>query len=313
MILCCGEALVDMIPERQPDGRLAYMPHAGGAVYNTAVALGRLGVTTGLLSGVSTDPFGALLERGLDEAGVDTSALIRSARLTTLAMVHLEDGSASYSFYDENSAGRAITAAQLPELSQDVTALYFGGISLVAEPAADTYATLLSRAAPDHLVMLDPNIRPDFITDEVAYRNRLGRMIAQSDIVKVSDEDLDWLLPGEDPLPVKAAALRVQGPQIVIVTEGEDGATAFAAAWQVHVPAPAARVVDTVGAGDTFNAGVLAGLDAEGCLSKLAIAGIGRNSMRRALALGAEVAAITVSRAGADAPWRHELAGAPDA
>lgn len=300
---------MDMIPAGLPDGRLAYVPHAGGAVYNTAVALGRLGVTTGLLSGVSTDPFGAFLERGLGEAGVDTSVLIRSARLTTMAMVHVEGGSASYSFYDENSAGRSITAAQLPELPPEVSALYFGGISLVAEPAADTYATLLCRAAPNNLVMLDPNIRPDFITDEVAYRNRLGRMIAQSDIVKVSDEDLEWLLPGKEPLPVKAAAMRAQGPQIVIVTEGADGATAFSAAWQVHQPAQMVSVVDTVGAGDTFNAGVLAGFDAEGFLGKSAIAGVGEDSMRRSLALGAKVAAITVSRTGADAPWRHELDG----
>ena len=143
MILCCGEALIDMIPDQAGAGGSAYRPHPGGAVFNTAIALGRLGAPVGLLSGVSTDPFGQQLHDSLARDGVSTELLIRSDRLTTLAMVHLIDGSATYSFYDENSAGRMISTADMPALPDQVSALFFGGISLAAEPGADTYAGLL--------------------------------------------------------------------------------------------------------------------------------------------------------------------------
>ncbi|MEW9920123.1 carbohydrate kinase [Marimonas sp. MJW-29] len=307
MILCCGEALIDMIPVDLPDGGQAFRPLPGGAVFNTAIALGRLGTEVALFSGVSNDAFGTLLADTLAANRVSTDFLVRSNHLTTLAIVHLQDGSASYSFYDENSAGRALTNADLPSLPDSVSALYFGGISLVEEPAADTYATFLADAHRDRLTILDPNVRPGFIRDEVAYRTRIARMIAQSDIVKVSDEDLRWLEPGPDTLTTKARALRGRGPMVVVVTEGAKGATAYLQDTSISVPAPKAKVVDTVGAGDTFNAGFLAGLREQGCLAKKALAEAPADAIRRALTLGARVAAVTVSRAGANPPWASEI------
>ena len=307
MILCCGEALIDMIPLAQPDGTVAYVPHTGGAIFNTAIALGRLGVPTGLLSGVSTDGFGRLLADTLAANGVTTSYLARSDRLTTLAIVHMEDGSATYSFYDENSAGRSLTLTDLPPLPDEIEALYFGGISLVAAPAAEAYAGLLARERTGRVVMLDPNIRPGFIDDEATYRTRLDRMIAQSDIVKVSDEDLDWLVAGPSSIQDKAKNLRARGPAVVVVTRGEKGAEAFFRDTSLTVAAPDAKVVDTVGAGDTFNAGFLAGLRDRGCLAQQPLQDLPEDALRHALALAAKVAAVTVSRAGADAPFAHEI------
>ena len=308
MILCCGEALIDMIPMATISGRDGYVPHAGGAVFNTAIALGRLGLKPGMLSGLSTDLFGQQLQAALTESRVDTDTVILSDRPTTMAFVRLTNGHATYTFYDENSAGRMITPADLPVLSDQVTALYFGGISLAVEPGAETYAALLAREGNTRAVMLDPNIRPGFIRDEARYRDRLARMLALSDIVKVSDDDLHWIFPGSEALAEKAARLRLAGPSVIIVTRGGEGATAFfGEGEEVSVPAQKVTVVDTVGAGDTFNAGVLASLSQQRLLTKATIADLSPGELEAALAFGAKVAAVTVSRAGANPPWAAEL------
>lgn len=305
MIIACGEALIDMLPRVATTGEPAFAPHAGGSVFNTAVALGRLGVRPGFFSGISTDMMGAILTARLDESGVDHSFCARSARPTTLALVELADGQASYAFYDENTAGRMLTPADLPPEGAG-HAWFFGGISLVAEPCGATYESLQMRESARAVTMLDPNIRPGFITDESAHRARIRRMIARADIVKLSDEDLRWIMGPGDPGDL-ARALLDQGPALVCLTEGAQGARGFTRGAQVQVPSPAVTVVDTVGAGDTFNAGLLAALEQAGCLTKPALAGLDRETLTAALALGARAAAITVSRAGANPPWSHEL------
>jgi fructokinase len=308
MILCCGEALVDMIPTPTDAGRDGFVPHAGGAVFNTAIALGRLGVRAGMLTGLSTDMFGRQLADALVASLVDTSHVVTSDRPTTLAFVRLQDGHATYSFLDENSAGRMLATEDLPEISPDVSALYFGGISLACEPGADTYADLLQREGGNRAVMIDPNIRPRFIQDTEAYRARLDRMMAMADIVKVSDEDLNWMVPAPLSLSEKVGVVLDKGPGIVILTRGGEGATGYLAdATEVTVPAATVGIVDTVGAGDTFNAGVLARLNELGALRKARLKTLSTGDLARALTHGARVAAVTVSRAGANPPWAEEL------
>ncbi len=156
--------------------------------------------------------------------------------------------------------------------------------------------------------MIDPNIRPQFITDPAAYRARLAKMIAVCDILKVSDDDLNWIIDGPATLDDKTAEILAQGPKLVIVTKGSDGAKAYLAGGQsTESAARKVDVVDTVGAGDTFNAGVLAKLSQMGCLTKQGIASLSADDAQAALRLGAEVAAITVSRAGANPPLLSEL------
>ena len=212
MLLCCGEALIDMIPTPTVSGQDGFVPHVGGAVFNTAIALGRLGVQTGMLTGLSTDLFGQQLLASLHANHVDTSLLVTSDRPTTLAFVQLTDGHASYTFYDENSAGRMLDRADMPVLPDEVSTLYFGGISLAFEPCAEAYAALQKREAAARVVMLDPNIRPSFIRDIRRYRDRLDRMIALSDIVKVSDDDLNWIYPGPQSLFEKLEPLMHMAP-----------------------------------------------------------------------------------------------------
>jgi fructokinase len=247
-----------------------------------------------------------MLIAALHDSGVDTGYAARSDRPTTLAFVRLVDGQATYAFYDENTASRMLDIADLPDLDDRVSALFFGGISLVVEPCGSAFEALAMREAPRRAVMLDPNIRPGFIRDEAAYRARIGRMIALADIVKLSDDDLHWL-EGPGPVADLAAVLLDRGPKLVCITEGAQGATGFSRAGTVSVPAQKVQVVDTVGAGDTFNAGLLAGLDGAGTLTKEGLAALPLESLRAALDLGVRAAAVTVARAGANPPRRDEL------
>ncbi len=261
MILCCGEALIDMIPTPTLAGPEGFVPHVGGAIFNTAIALGRLGIPTGMLTGLSTDMFGIQLAAALKASHVDTSRAVVSNRPTTLAFVQLNGGQATYNFVDEGSAGRMLTPVDMPTLTTDVSALYLGGISLASEPSADAYIALLKAEGAQRPVMIDPNIRPGLVDNIPAYRSRLEGAIGLADLVKVSDEDLEWLVPGPSSLKSKATALLELGPDAVILTRGAEGATGYLKSGaEVQIPAVRAKVIDTVGAGDTFNAGVLAHL-----------------------------------------------------
>jgi fructokinase len=309
MILCCGEALIDMLPRTATSGEPAFAPHPGGAVFNTAVALGRLGAPAGFLCGLSTDLFGEALAEALAASRVDAALCPRSARPTTLAFVTLVGGQARYAFYDEGTAGRMLSPADLPTVPAAVAALYFGGISLVSEPCGTAFETLCLAQAGDRPVMLDPNIRPGFVTDAAAYRARLDRMIGRTDILKLSDEDLLWLA-GPGRIEDQAAAFLGRGPSVVLLTEGARGARAFHAGGVTAVPARPVTVVDTVGAGDSFNAGFLDALNRAGALTRRSLAAPDPAVIAAGMARAVAVAAITVSRAGANPPWADEIAAA---
>ncbi|TVS07371.1 MAG: carbohydrate kinase [Rhodobacteraceae bacterium] len=305
MILCAGEALIDMLPRESAAGEPCFAPYPGGAVFNTAVALGRLGAEVGFFCPLSADLFGAHLHAALEESGVDHTLCPAVDRPCTLAFVTSIEGQARYAFYDTGTALRELTEAELPALPEHVEALFLGGISLVGEPCGAAFAALCAQA-DGRAVMIDPNIRPGFIRDEAAYRARLGAMMAQADIVKLSDEDLNWLLGAGD-IDDHAQALRAEGPAVVVVTEGARGARAFWPGGVAQQAASAVQVVDTVGAGDTFNAGFMAGLARAGALSKPGIAGLTPEVLDQALAFGVRAAAVTVSRAGANPPWAGEI------
>ncbi|HKL68769.1 carbohydrate kinase [Salibaculum sp.] len=304
MILCCGEALIDMLPRQSTMGEEAFAPHAGGAVFNTAVALGRLEAQTQFFCGMSSDFLGDLLRDRLAESGVDAGPSPRLDAPCTLAFVRLVAGQATYAFYDENSALRSLRPEHLPDVTAN--ALFFGGISLVGNGCGQVYEDLMLAQGETRVTMLDPNIRPGFIRDEAAYRARIERMLRAADIVKLSDEDLVWLRGAGD-LATQARGLLSERTRLVCITEGARGVTGHTATGAVFVPAPQAQVVDTVGAGDTFNAGLLAALDDAGALTKPALTALDETPLRAALTLGAQAAAVTVARAGANPPTRAEL------
>jgi fructokinase len=201
-----------------------------------------------------------------------------------------------------------LTPVDMPTLTTDVSALYLGGISLACEPSADAYIALLKAEGAQRPVMIDPNIRPGLVDNIPAYRSRLKGAIGLADLVKVSDEDLEWLVPGPSSLKSKATALLELGPDAVILTRGAEGATGYLKSGaEVQIPAVRAKVIDTVGAGDTFNAGILAHLFDAGKLIKMTVSGITPETLQSAIEYGAKVAAITVTRAGANPPWRSEV------
>jgi fructokinase len=306
MILCCGEALVDMIERDTIDGHKGYVPFAGGAVFTTAIALGRLGAPASFFTGLSADLFGDVLRKTLAESHVDAAPCALSSRPTTMAFVKLVNGNAHYTFYDEGTAGRMLSVSQLPALDASVEAMHFGAISLIFEPCGATYEALMQREHKQRVISLDPNIRAGFITDADAHRARIKRMIAMSDIVKVSDEDLEWIAGSTNHEAVISDWLK-SGVKIVTVTRGADGVDAFTKRGKNYVASQRVTVVDTIGAGDTFNAGFLDGLRLKGMLTKTGVANLSDADLAFALRRGAAAAAVTVSRAGANPPWLSEM------
>ncbi len=194
-----------------------------------------------------------------------------------------------------------IGQADLPVVQAD--AIFFGGISLVVEPCAAAYQALMLREAKTCVTMIDPNIRPGFITDEAAYRARLADMFKVADIIKTSDEDLAWITGGTD----AGALFEGTAVQVILLTRGAQGVTVLTRDGAAEVPAVKATVVDTVGAGDTFSAGFLADLHKAGLLTKSTLPTATMHDLTRAAGFGARVAAITVARAGANPPWAAEL------
>jgi len=306
MILCCGEALIDMLPRRLAGGEDVFLPVPGGAAFNTAIALGRLGQDVGLFSGISTDMFGQQLLSRLHESMVDTGNVVASDRPTTLAFVRLREGVAEYSFFDENSAGKHLHADQLPEPAKPVDALLFGGISLISEPCGTAYEALALDYSNRAVIMFDPNIRPGFVSDETAYRDRLKRLLRIGSVIKVSDEDLAWLAPGQS-FDSVASRWISDGAVLVVLTRGAAGCRARTRSLDVEMAADQVTVVDSVGAGDAFNAGLLAALRQTGHLCIDKIADLDRTTLSEALGFASKVAARTLGRIGADPPWKSEI------
>lgn len=310
MIVCCGEALIDMLPAPSSDGNEVFHPVAGGAVFNTAIALGRLNAPVGFFTGISTDKYGEQLSEELRNSQVDMSRVIVSDRPTMLAFVKLTNGQASYVFHDENTAGISLTREHLPKASEMVDAYFFGGISLISEPCATTYEALMAREHADNVIMLDPNIRPAFVSDEQGYRERLNRMFGYTDIVKVSDEDLDWI-SGQAPEENAVANLIAKGVTIVIVTKGSKGASLYTGRIRINAAPPKIAVIDTVGAGDAFNAGFLFELSQNDRLDKEKLKILSEEELQNALNQGVYISSCVVGKKGANPPWKHELDNRP--
>ncbi|MFD6288214.1 carbohydrate kinase [Streptomyces sp. NPDC060205] len=300
MIVVAGEALIDLVPGES--GALAALdPRRGGGPYNTAVALGRLGSRTAFCSRISTDAFGEALVGGLREADVDVSSVQRGAEPTTLAVASIAaDGSAAYSFYVEGTADRLFSAPD--RLPDGTRAVSFGTCSLVLEPGASAYEELMRGASAQGVfTTLDPNIRAGLIPDPDAYRARFKSWLPSVSLLKLSEEDAQWL--GGTPREWLAS-----GPSAVVITRGGDGLTAFTRdGGEYSVPGEPVDVVDTIGAGDTVNAALLHGLAARDALSGAGPAGLGADGWADLLRFAARAAAITCSRAGAEPPYAHEL------
>ena len=302
MILVCGEALIDAIQDA--DGTQRMMP--GGGPFNTARALARLGVPTAFLGHLSTDPLGRRLTELLVADGANLALASYGPEPTTVAVAAVDGaGLAEYEFFVDGTSAPNLTPAVIPDqLPPDITAIHVGTLGLVLEPMASTLVELIQREGGKRLVMLDPNVRPAVLTDEAEYRGRIDELTAQSTIVKASEGDFAWLIPG---LGYEAAADRVlkTGARLAIVTLGPRGAYAATEDLHVSVDAPPVEVVDTIGAGDAFSAGFLAWLyDHDRLRREL---NLSPDELKEALEFACLAASLTCARAGAEPPTRAEM------
>lgn len=311
MYLVCGEALFDFFSENDASGlasKVNFKAIAGGSPFNVAVGLRRLGVDVALFAGLSTDYLGRRLLQVLQEEGVRTDYLLDFAAPTTLAMVAVgANGSPHYSFRGEGCADRQLQPQHLPELGPEVRGVHIGSFSLVVQPIADTLLALVRRESGKRLISLDPNVRLNPQPDIELWRSRIGELVTHADLIKVSDEDLNLLYPEQDPAQVIEGWLQHRC-QVVFLTRGGDGATVFSRShgtWSV--PAQPVQIADTVGAGDTFQAALIAWLTEQQLDSVEGVRQLGRGQIDDMVRFAVRAAALTCGKTGPDLPYRHQL------
>jgi fructokinase len=303
MISVLGECVADAFADRLP-GEIALRVLPGGGPANTAVALSRLGTPTRFLGRISGDVFGDLFRDRLESSGVDLSGCVAAAEPSTLAVAALDaQGRAVYSFHAEGTADWAWTPAELAAAGlREVSCLHTGSIALVKEPGGEAIEAFMATAREHATVSVDPNVRPSLAGRE-AYA--IERWCAVTDILRLSDDDLLFLAPGR-PVADLCDEWHAAGARLIVVTKGAAGALVSLDGERAEVPAPRVEVVDTVGAGDAFTAGLLHRLDRRGLLGGR-LSGLGMDVAVEAAAFGARVAALTCSVAGANPPWAAQI------
>ena len=307
MILVCGEALIDIFVGADSHGHLALEGCPGGSPFNVALSLARLGQPVEFLAGLSRDLIGQRLYNFLRAEGVGMAYLRRSDRPSTLSIVDLTSGTPAYAFYGAGAADRDIREGDIGPLPDAVAALHFGSFSTVVEPVGSAFEALAQREAGQRIIAYDPNIRPTIEPDMAVWRRKVATMAGYAHVLKISDEDFS-LLYGDADANAQARQWLAAGVRLVVMTRGAKGILAWTTTQSLDMPAPAAKAVDTVGAGDTFQAALLTALSETGHLSIAAIASLPASTLKACLRFAMAAAAITVSRRGADMPRRHELA-----
>ncbi len=307
MFMVCGEALFDVFAAGDTASGMAFDGRIGGSPFNVAVGLARMGQAVGFFGGIGRGFAGERLMRALIDEGVDTEAVARSEAPTTLSLVGLDaQGQPSYAFYGQGGAERQVRHEHLAAITPNARAFHFGSYAMVVDPVGSTQRALVEREHLRSVIAYDPNIRLNVEPDLGRWRATLQWMLARTHMLKLSVEDLALLHPG---LAIERFAEQAlaAGVAWVVVTRGEHGAIGFTARDTVAVAPVAVAVVDTVGAGDTFQAALLTWLAEAGQLSPGALATLSAQQQRQALRFAAQAAAITCTRRGADLPRRAEL------
>jgi fructokinase len=306
MYLVCGEALFDVFMEQQQLDSIQMNARVGGSPFNVAIGLARLGQASALLTGVSTDVLGNQLANMLQSESVSTDYLLRSGRRTTLSLINLKpDGQPEYVFYGLGSADCSITEADLPQIGPEVRGIHFGSYSLVVKPVADAFASMLEKYT-DRFISVDPNVRPTIEPDMQVWRERVAQYAKYANLLKISAEDVEYLYPQSTPEQMAREWLQA-GVQLVIVTDGSKQVQCWTATGHYCRVTPVIdKVVDTVGAGDTFQAAILARLSEWGDPSEV-VAKLDEAGLKELAEFAVKAASITCSRRGADLPRRKEL------
>lgn len=310
MILVCGEALMDVFGVEPTSRGYALDARVGGSPFNVAIGLARLGQPTAFLASVSTDFLGDRLCRALGDEGVELSTVHRCAARTTLGLVGVDAaGVPSYAFYGDGGADRALPLAALEGLPSPLQAIHLGSFATVVQPIAATLRALVERHHGQCLIAYDPNLRLNVEPALDVWRDTVDWMLAHADLVKVSDEDLQLLEPGIDAAAFAQRALQC-GCGLVIVTRGSQGAQGWTASAYAEVAGRSVALIDTVGAGDTFQAATLSWLAERNQLTPQAVRALDADALHALLGFAATAAALTCTRRGADMPRRDDVRAA---
>jgi fructokinase len=307
MLLSCGDALIDFLPSKTADGREALTPAVGGSCLNIAIGAARLDVPTGFVGGISTDTFGKMIADHAMDSAVDLGAATRSDHQATLAFARVTGTETQYAFYDADTASRNWVYRRDAIVLANVECIHTGSTTLVHDEGATETLAFVEDARASVTISLDPNCRPNLVRDKEAYRARMMTFCGKADIVKMSDVDFAYLF-GEEPYADRAAKLLSDGSSLVVVTRGNHGACAWhRQAGLIEVDSPVVTVVDTIGAGDSFQAAMLAALHRLDRIGRQRLRDITAGELERALSFASKCAAFTCTRAGADPPRSHEL------
>lgn len=302
MLLSCGDALVDFLPVKSVDGRDAAVPVAGGSCLNVAVGIARLGAAAGFVGGISTDLFGRMIADHALASQVDLRYAVRSEHQTTLAFVRSVAGEPQYAFYDEATASRNWVYRCGSIAFEDVEAIHLGSTTLVNDEGAAQALAMIDDAGASVTISFDPNCRPALVRHKARYVDQMDAFAAAADIVRMSDVDFEFLYGGND-YAGRAKSLIEAGASLVVITRGIDGAQAWhGKAGMVEVRAPTIDLVDTIGAGDSFQAALLFALRALERISAEALIKMNPDELGRALSFASICAAFTCGRPGADPP-----------
>lgn len=312
MILVCGESLMDMLPTEADDGQPAHIAQPGGSPFNVALALGRQEVPISYFCPISTDPFGQRLSKTLSKSRVQLDWAPQTDLPTMLGFVSFDESSNQprYSFYTKETAAASLDEEALESL--DLAALdivHFGSLSLAIEPLASTLTRLLERLPSRVTVFFDPNIRADLIEDEGLYRRRLQTFFNRAQVMKASDEDMHWLSPGCPPLEalLSFTSSSALTNQLIILTQGNLGSTGIVGDLKVALPAAQTSVVDTIGAGDTYQAGVLAWVYQNFLQRNRSFDAMTESDLSALMLYATTAAGINCSRRGCDPPWKRDF------
>lgn len=306
-IMVCGEALLDVFTTGETRTGLTMEANVGGSPFNLAMGLARLGRRVAFFGGISSGFAGDVLLRALQREGVDTSAVPRKDAPTTLSLVGLDAaGVPAYSFYGAGCADRLLHSDDIERVPAGLTALCLGSYAGVVEPSASVLRDLVEREKRRAVIAFDPNVRLNVEPDVAVWKAHLAWMLPRVDLLKISHEDLATLYPDLTIEDFSRHAL-ARGAQLVVVTRGAQGAMAWTPRASVSIAPVPVQVIDTVGAGDTFQAALLTWLAEHDVLTRASLATLDGEPLREALQFAASAAAITCSRRGADLPRRAEL------
>ena len=308
MILVGGENLMDMIQIDNQNENALFEAVPGGSPYNLAIAAGRQGVKVGYVTPISKDKNGEQLAQNLFNSNVSLLGP-RVTAPTSLAMVHIEDAIPSYSFYREETAERLVTLDSLSKnLTSEVSIFHIGSLALTGGEDALVWEEFVKRTRENNVkVSLDPNVRPSLIAEPDVYRQRIKNLMTEVDILKLSDEDLLWLFnDSADETNALAELEVIARAEILIVTKGSQGSAIFhEKKWHEITSHPVEKLSDTVGAGDTFMASVLAWVMKKQKLNELALLEL--NEKKDLLNYAAKAAALNCEKQGCNPPWKNEL------